>query len=105
MDAPLMVGHGAWCSETSFSETDRTSTAQKVIRHILHIHNRHKYLFDCNKVSGYRYWCNVVVKYLEDFGLLPTGTSLAMEAWGDGVAEIDRRRMNVPATKGTFYED
>lgn len=83
----------------------REFTIKEVIDYILHVKKRYKYLFDCDTGSGCRYWCNVVVQDLEDFGLLPVGTTVAMVTWGDRVAETDREHMNIPATQGIFYDD
>ncbi|KAK7696304.1 hypothetical protein QCA50_000958 [Cerrena zonata] len=80
-------------------------TVEQVINHIIHVKERYKYKFDCETGSGCRYWCNIVVQDLEDLGLLSAGTAAGMLEWGDGVAELDRSHMSIPATPGTFYQD
>ncbi|CAL1700402.1 unnamed protein product [Somion occarium] len=97
-DKSVLSEHAMQCRK------DQTFTVQQIIDHLIVVKKRHQYRFDRATGSGCRYWCNVVVKDLEDLGLLPEGSAAATEQWGNEVAEMDRASMNVPATQGTFYD-
>lgn len=95
----LIDEHFLKCTE------EREYMVKDIVDYLLFDKKRYKCLFDCATGSGCRHWCNVVVKDLEDFGLFAEGTSQAMVAWGDGVAERYPDHMSIPATTGVFYED